>query len=99
MSSMDDITDDGLQALVRFVQLERLWLDDMASITSKGIEALGVLTELQWLSICGLSAAVKPESLNVFTKLPKLKTLYVDGTKREMEKLRTRLPKVVVCRP
>jgi hypothetical protein len=101
LSEMNDITNDGLLQLKRFGQLKRLWLDDMDGITGEGIDALCALSELEWLAICSRSTAFQAKHLYVLGKLPKLKTLFVDGKllrkKGVRNELSTRLPNVTIC--
>ena len=92
------VTDDGLEHLKRFSQLQALGLSD-TKVTDAGLEHLKGLSQLQQLWLGG--TRVTSSGLEHLKGLNQLKGLYLDGTKvtdEGVKKLQQALPKCKVTR-
>src|SRR5688572_112639 len=75
---MEGFIDRELVDAAGFTQLTSLWLDGLP-ITGSGLAALAGSRKLELLSIC--NTHVSDECLEVVSRFPSLKRVYLDGNK------------------
>jgi uncharacterized membrane protein/mono/diheme cytochrome c family protein len=69
-----DVTDEGLAAVAKMSNLEKLYLQK-TSVTDEGIQHLEGLTRLRYLNLYGTQ--VTDDALDTLVDLPRLKSLFV----------------------
>lgn len=75
--SGNEVSDEDLEAVGSFTNLQRLRLDNNP-VSDKGLEHLKALAHLESINLC--FTKIEPASLAMLENLPALKTVYIWGT-------------------